>query len=254
MDKDTLYDLRSLLALYPYYQPARLLMLKNLFLLHDNTFDEELRRAALYITDRTQLFDLVERAHYQTRKPKASKTADEASKTIEQQDRTTNLIDDFLNSMPDDDKPDESKTKRKLTPADAAVDYIAYMLWQAGAGSDNEEKTEQKPEDTEDTSRTANLINDFLNNDGGKIELQEEPKYTPQIEENGETTEKNEEAYFTETLAKIYIKQGRYSKAKEIIQRINLNNPKKNIYFADQIRFLDKLIINQEAGENKNKK
>ena len=27
MDKETLYDLRSLVALYPYYQTARLLML-----------------------------------------------------------------------------------------------------------------------------------------------------------------------------------------------------------------------------------
>ena len=46
MDKETLYELRSLLALYPYFQTARLLMLQNLYLLHDPTFDEELRRAA----------------------------------------------------------------------------------------------------------------------------------------------------------------------------------------------------------------
>ena len=47
LDRDTLYELRSLLALYPYYQTARLLMLQNLYLLHDLTFDEELRRAAI---------------------------------------------------------------------------------------------------------------------------------------------------------------------------------------------------------------
>lgn len=29
MDRETLYDLRALLALYPYYQTARLLMLKT---------------------------------------------------------------------------------------------------------------------------------------------------------------------------------------------------------------------------------
>jgi hypothetical protein len=56
MDKETLYDLRSLLALYPYYQTARLLMLQNLYLLHDPSFDEELRRAAIYITDRKVIF------------------------------------------------------------------------------------------------------------------------------------------------------------------------------------------------------
>ena len=47
LDRDTLYELRSMLALYPYFQTARLLMLQNLYLLHDPTFDEELRRAAI---------------------------------------------------------------------------------------------------------------------------------------------------------------------------------------------------------------
>ena len=37
LDRETLYDLRSLLALYPYYQTARLLLLQNLYLLHDPT-------------------------------------------------------------------------------------------------------------------------------------------------------------------------------------------------------------------------
>ena len=59
MNKETLYDLRSLVALYPYYQPARLLLLQNLYLLHDSSFDEELRRAAIYITDRKVLFELI---------------------------------------------------------------------------------------------------------------------------------------------------------------------------------------------------
>lgn len=66
LDKETLYDLRSLLALYPYYQTARLLLLQNLYLLHDPSFDEELRRSAIYISDRKVLFNLVEAAHYKT--------------------------------------------------------------------------------------------------------------------------------------------------------------------------------------------
>ena len=65
LNKDTLFELRTLTAQHPYYQTARLLMLQNLFLLHDASFDEELRRAAIYITDRTKLFDMVEANHYQ---------------------------------------------------------------------------------------------------------------------------------------------------------------------------------------------
>lgn len=46
----------------------------------------------------------------------------------------------------------------------------------------------------------------------------------------------------SESLAKIYIKQKRYVKAHEIISDLNLNFPEKSRYFADQLRFLKKLI------------
>ena len=69
-------------------------------------------------------------------------------------------------------------------------------------------------------------------------------RYEPEENEHNEAAENEDTGYFTETLARIYIKQGRYSKALEIIRRLNLVYPKKNRYFADQIRFLEKLIIN----------
>ena len=53
-----------------------------------------------------------------------------------------------------------------------------------------------------------------------------------------------DDTFFTESLAKIYIKQRRYEKALQIIKKLSLKYPEKNIYFADQIRFLEKLIIN----------
>ena len=82
MDRDTLYELRSLIALYPYFQTARLLMLQNLYLLHDPTFDEELRRSAIYITDRRVLFQMIEGAHYQLN-PSAGNTSKESEKPEE---------------------------------------------------------------------------------------------------------------------------------------------------------------------------
>ena len=51
-------------------------------------------------------------------------------------------------------------------------------------------------------------------------------------------------------MAQIYVRQGRYSQALEIIKRLNLDNPKKNAYFADQIRFLEKLIVNNNKTKN----
>ena len=93
------------------------------------------------------------------------------------------------------------------------------------------------------------LIDDFIGQGDKRIVLADVPDedlQSPDLTTDG--GEDGEEDYFTETLAKIYITQGRYMKAMEIIRRLRLKYPKKNRYFADQIRFLEKLIIN-----NKNK-
>ena len=242
MNKETLYELRSLTALYPYYQTARLLMLQNMYLLHDSSFDEELRRAAIYITDRKKIFELVEAVHYKLKNQRAKEPVQQEEKKEEKnENRTISLINSFLDSIPDD--KEEKKQKRKPTPADAAIDYVSYLL-------ETESEDEKNNEKEEPQLRGQNLIDDFINNEGGKIQLKDEPEYLPHIENQDDDKKEMDEGYFTETLAKIYIKQGRYTKALEIIQRLNLNYPKKNAYFADQIRFLKKLIIN---NKNNNK-
>ena len=53
----------------------------------------------------------------------------------------------------------------------------------------------------------------------------------------------NDDSMLSESLAKMYIARHKYSKALEIIESINLNFPEKSIYFADQIRFLRKLVL-----------
>ena len=237
LDRDTLYELRSTLALYPYYQTARLLMLQNLYLLHDPSFDEELRRAAIYITDRRVLFDMIEAAHYRVRKSpgkdSSSSSSSSTSSSTSPSSRTSTLIDNVLDSLPKEDS--QQKSKRKPTPADAAVDYVAYLLETEGDAA-----VKPVPE-----MKGQALIDSFINSDKGRIVLNEGPLLIPQSEKEDEIPQETVgEEYFTETLARIYIKQGRYSKALEIIQRLSLQFPKKNAYFADQIRFLEKLIIN----------
>ena len=153
LDRDTLYELRSMLALNPYFQTARLLMLQNLYLLHDAAFAEELRRAALYITDRKVIFNMVEAAHYQLRKQThAAPSTTQPQKANES--RTVALIDTFLDSIPEDGEPREKK--RRPTPADAAVDYVSYLL-------DIESEEEQRAEENVQL-KGQNLIDNFIKN------------------------------------------------------------------------------------------
>ena len=239
LDRDTLYELRSVLALYPYFQTARLLMLQNLFLLHDPSFDEELRRAAIYITDRKVIFQMIEAEHYKLPTPQKKGVDGKEADKEERKSRTLSLIDSFLESIPkEEEEAADKQPKRKPTPADAAVDYVAYLL-------ECESDEERKERDEVPQLIGHSLIDSFIENDKGKIILNDNPTLKPEMEEAPAGEEKEpEENYLTETLARIYIKQGRYSKALEIIRRLSLQYPKKNAYFADQIRFLEKLIIN----------
>lgn len=256
MNKETLYDLRALLALHPYYQTARLLMLQNLYLLHDSAFDEELRQAAIYITDRKTIFRMIEAAHYQlkTETKKKEKTSAEASANAS--DRTSSLIDTFLESIPSDAEDEEQKngkkTKRQPTPADAAVDYVAYLL--------ETEDAETDEGDEEKSSRTLDLIDGFMDDGGFQLPKLEnlpestgssaEPASPAEPEQEASTDEASSGGIFTETLARIYIKQGKYDRALTIIERLHNKQPQKSAYYTDQMRFLEKLIIN---SKNNNK-
>lgn len=242
LDKQTLYELRELVAQYPYYQPARLLMLKNLYVLHDTSFDDELRRAAMYVSDRSKLFELVEAKHYDLKEdPNETELKADAS-------RTTSLIDKFLDSIPEESQSDQ---KHKPLPWYVTNDYMQLL--------EDEEPLAPLSTTSATQSRQDSIIDGFLSH-GGKVVL---PEITPEEEKaivdaihlssseeefiepvKSEPLKKKayENPLLTEELAQKYIKQGNYLQAKEIITQLNLENSEKNIYFADQIRFLDKLI------------
>ena len=99
------------------------------------------------------------------------------------------------------------------------------------------------------TNDQISSINSFLDavENGEFKNISEEHIEEDEDIDNLEEEEYNkplEEEFLTESLAHIYIKQRKYQRALEIIKCISLKNPEKNIYFADQIRFLEKLIIN----------
>ena len=132
---------------------------------------------------------------------------------------------------------------------DATSDYLTFLMQQPDA-----EKHESEQKDEPKLKGQA-LIDSFLQKSEEEpvitLSIGKETEVQPEEEDESddmvEADELEDESYFTETLAKIYVKQQRYSKALEIIKKLNLKYPKKNAYFADQIRFLEKLIINTKS-------
>lgn len=217
LNRDTLYELRMLVAKHPTFDVARLLMLKNLYLLHDVDLGKEMRKAALFLKNRRVLFELIEGY--------GAVAAEDTAPVDLSVDRTMALIDAFLETLP-------AENLSLAAEGAAAVDYVsAYLAKDA--------QVVEVPQ-----LRGQNLIDDFLAGDNERIVLDlKGESETASLSLGGEKEEEEpESSFFTETLANIYVKQGKYDKALEIIKRLCLEYPNKNRYFADQIRFLEKII------------
>ena len=222
LNRDTLYELRAIVARYPYFQTARLLMLNNMYLLHEPDFGIELKRSVLFMADRRALCRLIEGEG--RIEPDDRLVPEEPSV-----DRTMTLIDAFLGTLPED-----ALSPDPLAQSIAGGDYMMQYL----------NDTDMSEEDTP----LADIIGQLSGNVSESAETSESKASEASSSDDAINVlmpeETLDESYFTETLAKIYIKQKKYSRALEIIRSLYLQFPEKNAYFADQIRFLEKLIIN----------
>ncbi len=232
LDKNSLYELRGLLARYPYFEPARLLYLKNLYVLHDASFGDELGRSVVYITDRPFMYYYIENEF----RSRCVRDIAGDERNTDGEDRTLGLIDAFLASRPEE-------SDYAATGDGIAADYTSYLL----------EKKDEEDTEMKTPLRGQNIIDRFIEEDGGKNsfvlrsgEERDAGRYQPEDPDG----EPDDDSCFTETLARIYIKQQRYSKALEIIKKLSLKYPEKNAYFAERIKFLENRIINDGSKEN----
>lgn len=115
---------------------------------------------------------------------------------------------------------------------------------------------QQKEEESVPALKGQSIIDSFISKAQNKEDIRikldktasdtnyDEDYLDDDMDGNASEKELDDDFFFTQTLANIYIKQKKYDRAYEIIKRLSLNYPEKNTYFADQLSFLEKLIKN----------
>ncbi|PLX07742.1 MAG: hypothetical protein C0596_09970 [Marinilabiliales bacterium] len=151
-------------------------------------------------------------------------------------DNTENDLDILDINQFTSSKKEEKSEKNYTKPDLKSDDYLNFEF-------ENElesEKSEKKI--ILNSDKKIALIDKFLSSD---------PRIVPQKDytSNGsfatDSVLSEDEELFSETLAKIYIKQEHYDKAILTYEKLCLKYPEKNIYFVSQIEKIKELIKNK---------
>jgi hypothetical protein len=207
LNEKNLVELKEILDEYPYFQSAHLLYIKNLSNEKNFRFASQLKVSAIHATDRTVLYHLLN-----TQKKKPGEKEIKVGETINTSTEPQPAVVERKNS--------ETSLIESAYRLDGEIE-AGKTLGQL-VKDINESAVRNKPDLFQNLIK-QNLEEDFFSD-----------------EENAEID--NNDEFITETLAKIYIKQGLYGKAIDAFQRLKLKYPEKSIYFAKQIDEVTNLL------------
>lgn len=243
MGAESLATLQELIGRYPFCAAFRILRIMALGNVRSTQMPAAIQETAVFVPDRFQLFTLTNQGEYewvvlhkQIREKRMRQTPPAENDFL--------LIDRYL----------EQKCLPATTlPLYDATDALSRLkdIKEAVADDDGSAppETADTGNDRDDDEQDA-LIDSFIEAE------RQGTLFVPSVPLEEETADEDsgksrpERALLTENLAKIYIKQHKYEQALAIIRDLSLKYPKKNVYFADQIRFLEKMIAYQSNKNN----
>ena len=267
------YELENIIHEYPYFQVVKAIYLKILYAQESYRYNKELKITAAHIGNRTLLFDFITSTAFKDKKsvlkkeemPKAY--ADEAIPS----EFTTYVTGDVFEKKefypvtppPEQEQapPSPQEPKEALhmgKPIDfKPTDKQSFATWlQVTRYKPIDRRTTQAAptvelpfvdknifEEGDERAKKFDLIDKFLQANP-KIEVNKDYDDTSS---NIEIVEKKDigRQFMTETLAKVYLEQGKYAEAIQAYQILMLKNPAKSAYFAEQIAMIRKLQQNK---------
>ncbi|MDE6540921.1 MAG: hypothetical protein K2L74_02800 [Muribaculaceae bacterium] len=219
--------LTDALARYPYFALAGALLLRGQ---HDEADPAALRamqaRVAVLTADKDALASLAAA-------PGADPAAFYPPEPAPEPVSTVSAIDTFLDTYGNTSPEEEALLERMIfNPVPDYADILASEAPAPAAAADD-------PQDA--------LIDAFLRKE------HDEPAPAPTLPEAAPAAEAAPpaDASLSESLARIFIGQGRYERALEIISDLAERSAGKNPFYADQARYLRKLVRLQQAANAK---
>ncbi len=263
LSRQSLGEVYELVDIFPYFQSAHLLLLKGL---HDNAdvkFETQLRNSAIHIANREVLYYLLsgkpvlgvepKNEITETRNAEPQEPSDTEQTVIESAKNSIELITEFeritevIQDQSDIDQ--EEETVFYMDPGfslPVQEDLLELDLdSNKKYGEDDTAIEEEVLTESESPSKKqlqADLIDKFIVSNPRiepnrvKTDVPVEDISKPYTEEKG--------GFVTETLARIYVSQGYYSKAIDIYEKLSLKFPEKSSYFASQIEKVKEYIKN----------
>jgi hypothetical protein len=276
-DRAMIGEVSELINIFPYFQSAYLLLLKGLQNTADVKFENQLRISAMHIADREVLYYLLKREPVTAKKAETpvqqpvvttADTTENQQTVIESGKNSEDLINEIEKESRQGITEEKSADRSVLISAetddnesDAAIfiidgesgsveEKITYMD-PGFSAPEPTELLELEPEEKMPASQTIKetvserklqsaLIDKFIIANP-RIEPKKEKADVPDIDISTPFVEETD-VFVTETLARIYIKQGYYSRALDIYEKLSLKFPEKSSYFASQIEKVKELI------------
>ena len=209
-------ELKSIVKEYPFFQSARALHLKGLKNQDSFRYNNELKITAAYSTDREVLFDFI------TSKSFENKAA--IHQQITQKISEENLIEVVEPIEIVVDKLDLGKPINFTS--NETHSFQEWLQLSVKKPIVREKKVTPKKE-----LDKFQIIDQFIKTNPKITPVDKGEKIEVEIPKN--TTDKS---LMTETLAKVYLEQNKFSKAIKAYEILSLKYPEKSGFFADQIK------------------